>query len=155
MFRILFGIAVLTGGAGLARADNAPAGNPFAQYSDPDSVVAAVQTTFEAKAGKAVRLSVYDSDDRFLEVAAIKHQGALNESGLALVKFYGLKPGAYAFAAYLDENDDGRLNRGALGIPTEPVAFSNGVVPKLRRPEFEETKVDVAPGSVVVITLQD
>jgi uncharacterized protein (DUF2141 family) len=67
-----------------------------------------------------------------------------------------LAPGEYAFAAYLDENGDGKLNRGkVLGRPKEPVAFSNGVKPKLRKPRYDETKVSVAPGSVVVITLED
>ncbi len=124
-------------------------------YSDPRSVVAAVRTTFAAPSGQPVRLSVYDNEDDFLEMAAIKHQGELDESGVALVRFYGLEPGAYAFVAYLDENGDGKLNRGPFGAPTEPFAFSNGVVPKLRRPKFDETKVEVEPGSVVVITLKD
>ncbi|MEO1241351.1 MAG: DUF2141 domain-containing protein [Pseudomonadota bacterium] len=153
--RLLLGIGALLAGASVAHADNAPSGNPFHKYSDPNGVVAAVQTSFHAEAGKSVRLAVYDSEANFLEMASIKHQGTLDESGLALVRFLGMEPGDYAFAAYLDENDDGRLNRGPLGIPKEPIAFSNGVVPKLRRPEFSETKVDVAPGSVVVITLED
>jgi len=139
----------------LAHADSVPSSNPFLQYSDPDGIVAAVQTNFETEAGQSVRLTVYDSEDNFLEIAAMKHRGVLDENGLAVVRFLGLEPGDYAFAAYLDENGDGRLNRGALGIPKEPIAFSNGIVPKLRRPEFSETKVDVAPGSVVVITLED
>ncbi|MHA7870886.1 MAG: DUF2141 domain-containing protein [Hyphococcus sp.] len=148
-------IATVLIGAGAARADSAPAPDPFSQYADPNGVVAAVRTAFKASPGKPVRLSVYDSEDNFLEMPAMKHQGELDASGVALVRLLGLEPGAYAFAAYLDENGDGKLNRGALGIPKEPVAFSNGVVPKLRRPAFDETKVDVAPGSVVVITLED
>ena len=88
-------------------------------------------------------------------MASIKHQGTLDETGLALVNLRGLKPGQYSFAAYLDENGDGKLNRSAIGIPKEPIAFSNGFVPKLRKPAFEETKVDVERGSVVVITLED
>lgn len=148
-----FGAATMATAA--AQADSLGAANPFSKYSDPQSVVAAVQTTFDAQPGQAVRLSVYDSKDAFLEVAAVKHQGALDDTGLALVRFYGLKPGEYAFTAYLDVNGDGKLNRGPLGAPKEPVAFSNGVVPKLRRPKFDETKVAVSPGSVVVITLED
>ena len=146
------GIAALLGAA---QADSLSPLNPFAKYADPTGVVAAVQTTFDAEAGRMVRLSVYNSEDNFLEMASMKHQGALDDSGLALVRFLGLKPGHYAFVAYLDENDDGKLNRNALGAPTEPVAFSNGIVPRLRRPRFDETKVDVEPGSVVVITLKD
>jgi len=153
--RILLGIGVLAAGLGVAYADSAPEPEAYTEYSDPLNVVAAIQTNFEAEAGQQVRLAVYANEDDFLEMAAVKHQGALNETGLAIVRFRGLKPGEYAFAAYLDMNGDGRLNRGALGIPTEPIAFSNGIVPKWRRPNFDETKVDVAPGSVVVITLEN
>lgn len=149
-------IASLTGLclAGTASADNAPSSDPFSKYAEPGSVVAAVQTRFQAPVGRPVRLTVYDSKKNFLEMAAVKHEGVLDETGLALVQFRGLPAGQYSFAAYLDENADGKLNRSALGVPKEPVAFSNGVVPKLRKPGFDETKVDVAPGSVVVITLE-
>jgi len=155
--RKLLGIGVLLAAAGAAHADSAPRlPDSFAKYSDPTSVVAAVKTEFQAKAGQAVRLTVYDSEDRFLEVARLKHEGALNEDGVAVLSLLGLEPGEYSFAAYLDENGDGVLNRGKiLGRPKEPVAFSNGVKPKLRKPRFDETKVAVAPGSVVVITLED
>ena len=34
-------------------------------------------------------------------------------------------PGAYAVALFHDENADGHLNTGALGIPTEGAGFSN------------------------------
>ncbi len=142
-------------GMNIAQADSAPGVNPFTEYADPDTIVAAVQTNFESQAGQKVRLAVYANEQDFLEVAAVKHQGVLNEDGLALVKFLGLAPGEYSFAAYLDENGDGKLNRGALGIPQEPIAFSNGIVPRWSRPDFDETKVAVAPGSVVVITLED
>ena len=148
-------LAMLVLGASGAFADSHGKRADLDQYSDPRSVVAAVQTAFDAASGQRVRLSVYDSEDNFLQMAAIKHQGAIDETGVALVRFYGLKPGAYAFVAYLDENGDGKLNRGPLGAPREPFAFSNGVVPKLRRPKFDEAKVEVEPGSVVVITLKD
>ena len=141
--------------AGTALADSAPTGNPFSKYAEDGSVVAAVQTMFDAPAGQSVRIAVYDSEENFLEMAAVKHAGKLDETGLALVHLRGLPKGEYSFAAYLDQNADGKLNRSAIGLPKEPFAFSNGVVPKLRKPRFDETKVDVAPGSVVVITLED
>ena len=37
----------------------------------------------------------------------------------------GLPPGDYALKLYLDSNGNGRLDRGALGVPTEPYGFSN------------------------------
>lgn len=130
--------------------------NSFAKYADPGQAVAAVKTEFRADAGQAVRLAIYDSEEAFLEHARAKHEARLDEEGVAVLPLADLEPGEYAFAAYLDENGDGVLNRGKiLGRPKEPVAFSNGVKPKLRKPRYDETKVTVAPGSVVVITLED
>ena len=76
--------------------------------------------------------------------------------GVAYVLLYGLEPGDYAIAAYLDENGDGVLNRGSvLGRPKEPIAFSNGARPSLRAPRFSEARVILEPGSVITITLRD
>lgn len=154
--RKVVGILLAALGMSAARADSLPAANPFTKFAQDDAVIAAVQTTFVVEAGKHVRLSVYDSKEHFLEMPAMKHEGELDETGLALVALRGLTPGEYAFVAYLDEDGDGKLKRGGvLGRPKEPLAFSNGVVPKLRKPRFDETKVLVEPGSVVVITLKD
>lgn len=118
--------------------------------------IAAVMASFPVDPGKPVRLAVYDSEEAFLEQARSKHEAAVDEKGLAILPLGALEPGEYAFAAYLDLNGDGELNRGkVLGRPKEPVAFSNGVKPALRKPSFSETKVKIEPGSVVVITLED
>jgi len=139
----------------MALADSLPASNPFNKYADPDNVVAAIQTAFDAVEGQSVRLVVYDSEETFLVRPAIKHRGKIDATGLAIVSLRGMAPGDYAFVAFLDEDGDGKLKRGTLGRPKEPLAFSNGVVPKLRKPRFDETKVHVVPGSVVVITLEE
>ncbi|MEZ5914451.1 MAG: DUF2141 domain-containing protein [Parvularculaceae bacterium] len=63
---------------------------------------------------------------------AAKLRGEVNEDGVALVTFYGAKPGVYAFVAYFDENGDGKLNRSFIGKPKEPYVFSNDIRPKMR-----------------------
>ncbi len=142
-------------GATQVRADSAPQPNPFAKFADPDGVVLAVETPFAAERG-SVRLSVYEDELSFLERAAAKHFADLDEDGVAILRLGAIEPGDYAFVVYYDANGDGKLNRGKiLGKPKEPVAFSNGVRPKLRKPTFDETKVDVAAGSVVVIRIED
>lgn len=154
--RVIFsGIAgALALGVGGAFADMAPLPNPFAKFSAVDAVVLAVRSEF-APVGGHVRLAVYNDPASFLEAAAAKHEGLVNGEGLALIALRDLKPGDYAFVAYLDENEDGKLNRNALGKPKEPYVFSNDVRPKLRKPTFDEAKVAVAPGEVVVMTLED
>lgn len=137
-------------------ASSAVSSESVSPFSVPGAVVAAVHLEFEGFTGAPVRLSVYDSEENFLDVAATKLQALVNDDGVALLTVRGLEPGDYAFVAYLDEDRDGKLNRGSvLGRPKEPIAFSNGVVPKLRRPTFDETKVAVRDGSVVTITLPD
>lgn len=139
-------------GAGAASADSLAGHDPYSRLSAADAIVLAVRS--DAHAGDAVRLTVYDNPTTFLEQPASRHAATVGDDGLAVVKVRGLKAGEYAFVAYVDENGDGKLNRNALGKPKEPFIFSNDVKPKLKKPSFDETKVSVAPGEVVVLTLK-
>lgn len=153
---ILAGLAAgaLALGAGAALADSAPMPNPFSKYSTADGVVLAVRSEF-APAGGHVRVAVYEGAANFLETAQSKHDAVIRDDGLALLTISDLEPGDYAFVAYYDENGDGKLNRSVIGKPKEPYVFSNNVRPKLRKPTFDEAKVAVAPGEVVVLTLKN
>lgn len=150
----LAGLAASALALGAAFADSAPAPNPFSKFSSANAVVLAIKSEF-APAGGHVRVTVYDGAANFLETAAAKHDAVVNEEGLALLTIADLTPGDYAFVAYYDRNGDGKLNRSVLGKPKEPYIFSNDVRPKLRKPTFDETKVAVAPGEVVVLTLKN
>lgn len=142
-----------------AYADNLAPLNPFQKLADPTQGVLAVQTTFEPENDR-VRVIVYDNEADFLTKTVAKMDGQLDETGLALFPLKSMSngrvdQGEYAFAVYLDENGDGKLNRNFLGQPKEPYKFSNHVKAKLSRPSFEETKIEVKPGEVLVITLDD
>ena len=91
----------------------------------------------------AVRLMVYSTEETFLLEPIAKLQAPIDEDGVAVFQIPGLEAGRYSFAAYHDENGDGVLNRNAIGLPREAFAFSNGVRPKLRRPSFKRTAVNV------------
>jgi uncharacterized protein (DUF2141 family) len=45
--------------------------------------------------------------------------------GMASTMFTQLPPGRYAIIVVHDEDDDGRLSKGALGVPTEGYGFGN------------------------------
>ena len=49
-----------------------------------------------------------------------------------------LPPGRYAVSVYLDENDNGKLDSGLLGIPKEPVGASNNPRHRMGPPHFED-----------------
>lgn len=144
--------ALLVAGAGAAVADSLSGHDAYARLSASDAIVLAVHA--DAAKGGEVRLTVYDRPETFLEAPASRHHATVGDDGLAVVEVRGLKAGDYAFVAYLDENGDGKLNRNALGKPKEPFVFSNDVKPKLKKPSFDETKVSVGPGEVVVLTLK-
>jgi uncharacterized protein (DUF2141 family) len=46
--------------------------------------------------------------------------------------------GQYAVAVYHDLNNNNKMDKNALGIPTEPYAFSNNVGVKWRSPKFAD-----------------
>lgn len=139
-------------GLGVAAADSLPGHDPYSRLAASDAIVLAVYAG--AHQGDDVRLAVYDNPATFLEQPASRHQATVGDDGLAVVKVRGLKAGDYAFVAYLDQNGDGKLNRNAFGKPKEPFIFSNDVKPKLKKPSFDETKVSVDLGEVVVLTLK-
>ena len=49
-----------------------------------------------------------------------------------------------------DLNNNDKLDKNFIGIPTEPYAFSNNVRPALRPPNFDECKFRVDASSKVV-----
>lgn len=56
------------------------------------------------------------------------------------VRFADLAEGQYALFVYHDENDNGTLDHNFIGIPTEPMGFSNGFQVSLLSgiPDFED-----------------
>jgi uncharacterized protein (DUF2141 family) len=52
-------------------------------------------------------------------------------------------PGSYAIAFFHDADDDGEMDRGAFGIPTEGYGFSRNVGGGLSAPSFREAALEV------------
>jgi uncharacterized protein (DUF2141 family) len=73
----------------------------------------------------------------------------------ASARFGDLEPGRYAIVAFLDLDGDGELDRGAFGVPTEPVAYGNDTVPQFGPPAFGSCLVEVpTTGAAVEIHLR-
>jgi len=64
-----------------------------------------------------------------------------------------LEPGTYAVMAFQDRNGNGVLDRSFIGIPKEPVAFSQAYAPK-GPPVFDRASFQLAQGEQVLQVLQ-
>jgi uncharacterized protein (DUF2141 family) len=62
-------------------------------------------------------------------------------------------PGAYAVSIFHDENDNGKLDAGAYGIPVEKTGSSNNAKGKYGPPSFDDCKFMVDEDTVIYITL--
>ena len=66
-----------------------------------------------------------------------------------------LPVGDYAVAVVHDENANGKLDKGAFGVPSEGYGASNNPKPQMRAPRFQEAKFSLPPeGMRVVVSMR-
>lgn len=141
--------SLLIGSSILGAAVPAP---PAAENSSVTVVVSSLVSTTAA-----VRLYFYNTREGFLKSGkwvfskSVKPQGK-SEFTLPV----DLPRGEWAVAITQDLNNNDKIDKNFLGIPTEPYAFSNNVRPTMAAPGFDECKFTVdEPGKVVSIVLKD
>lgn len=88
----------------------------------------------------SIRMAVYNNEKSFPSESHSFRGGALAlRSGIHPQLACDQLPfGQYAVAVYHDLNNNGKMDKNALGIPTEPYAFSNNIKVKWRAPKFQE-----------------
>ncbi len=62
------------------------------------------------------------------------------------VTFADLEPGEYAVKLYHDEDGDGALDTGFLGVPSEPYGFSNNARGRFGPASYEDARFTLAAG---------
>jgi len=66
---------------------------------------------------------------------------------------YSVPGGEYALAAFHDEDENGRINTGPHGIPTEGVAFSHDAMSPTGPPTFEMARFKVLADTRIKIKM--
>jgi uncharacterized protein (DUF2141 family) len=77
-------------------------------------------------------------EGKFLSDDCPWHGSAPAQFGTTSVTISGVPAGRYAVQAYLDENDNDRVDRALFGIPREGIGFSNDAKIVLGPPKFRE-----------------
>ena len=102
-----------------------------------------------------VIISLFTSPANYLKAPIIKKIKKMDGSGEAAVLFDRLAPATYSISVIYDEDADGELDTGFLGIPTERVGFSNNAKGRFGPPSFEKTAFNLAASKTVHIVLDN
>lgn len=94
-----------------------------------------------------VNVAVCDRE-RFLKECAYSASVAA-QPGTTTVTVPNVPPGTWAVLAYQDENDNGKLDRNLLGIPSENYGFSRDAVGRFGPPKFEAAAIEVGDETTV------
>lgn len=126
------------------------------------SAAAAGQTSFPSvrvhvtgaqPAAGPVEVTLFDSAESFMREPFRQQSGQVSEAGEFITVFDDLPAGEYAAVVVHDENDNGRLDSGFLGMGSEPYGFSNGADTWFGWPAFEEAKFAVEASTEITIDL--
>lgn len=95
-----------------------------------------------------IKVAIYNSAESFLG-KPLRGLAAPAHDGKVQLKVSDLPPGDYAFAVYHDANNNGKMDRNVVGMPTEDYAFSNNALGKRGAPRYEDARISLPDGGAV------
>jgi uncharacterized protein (DUF2141 family) len=119
----------------LAFSANVLIGQREAVESSENTLTVHIQNIKSSKG--TISVGVYDSSGNWLDKTCMGKTGEIID-GRATVVFEKIKNGNYGISLYHDENDNGKLDSGIFGIPTEPYACSNGAKGRFGPPKWKD-----------------
>ncbi len=89
-----------------------------------------------------IYVAIYNDANSFLnEQKALEKKVVPITNGTNISTYFpNLGQGTYAISCYQDLNNNGKLDKNLLGIPSEPYGFSNNVRSKFRAASWQESR---------------
>lgn len=87
-------------------------------------------------------------------VAVARAQAVEQKDGRLVISLYKVPvadASSVALSIFHDVNGNGRLDTNAMGMPTEPYAFSNNASGMFGPPSFEKAQVSIKPGARISV----
>lgn len=122
-------------------------------HSDQSAVVLTVDVVGGKPNKGEVILSLFTSEENYLKDPELILTGTLDSKGSVKFTIPKLTSGTYALSAVYDEDSNGKLNTGLMGIPKEFVGFSNNVKGLFGPPKFDKTAFEVSSQTNITIVL--
>ena len=106
-------------------------------------------------AGASLLVGVYTEPASWLRQPQSGHRFGLEAAvgGKLTVVLKALPEGPLALSLFQDANGNGRLDMNPMGIPVEPIGFSNDAVGNFGPPKFEQAVVTPVAGTPVKVKL--
>ena len=117
----------------------------------PTATLTVKVTGLRSEKGK-VKVALHASEDTFPTKRKLVYAGlTVPVNGhQATAIFPELPPGDYAVAAFHDEDNDGRLDRNVIGIPTEGTAASRNPKPRMGPPRWKDCVITIPTGETSI-----
>ena len=107
-----------------------------------------------AKPGEGQAIcSLFTSPENYLKQPLSSRTKRIDSNGEAMFRFDGLAAGSYAVSVVYDEDLNGKLNTGLLGIPTELIGMSNNAKGTFGPPSFQQASFPLSRSLAVDILL--
>jgi uncharacterized protein (DUF2141 family) len=101
-----------------------------------------------------VKIGLYNKAEDFSKVdKAYKLRSIKILSKTVKYKFTNIPNGTYAIAVFHDENQNDKVDKIFLGIPSEGYGFSNNIRPSFRSANFEESKFELNKNEIIIIKM--
>lgn len=99
-----------------------------------------------------IYIAVSRKSDGFPNTPDVIKYIALDPSGKnsAIISIPDIQYGKYAIMIFQDMNGNKKLDKGFLGIPSEPIAFSNDFHPTFGPPRWKDCEFDYSDSSYTV-----
>ena len=101
-----------------------------------------------------ISVAVYNQAEGFLKFGEVyKSDSTRAVAGQTRIRITDLPEGEYALAVFHDENGNDILDTNWLGIPKEPVGFSNARIKTFGRRSFKECAFKLSSNRAVQVSL--
>lgn len=99
--------------------------------------------------------ALYNTEESFLEEPFVALANVIDSAGAATFIVEDLAFGIYAIAVVYDEDENGELNTGLFGIPSEKIGMSNDAKGRFGPPSFNAASFSFSNDTTIEITLGD
>lgn len=96
-------------------------------------------------------VSLFDSKEAYLKNPVYETVAEVDQEGSGTVTFKNLEPGEFAVSVVYDENGNGELDTGFMGIPKELVGFSRNAKGRFGPPAYEKVMFRIRKDSDITI----